>query len=402
MNLFVLSELNPDSKHVGRSVSYTLETTLASSFDPVFIYPILNYQCKFSKGYQLIEDKFAFIKRGRQRLFKSWYKISELPALGEGPNVLLVVALTPDFLLSLHALGPLLKQFDLQIAYLLDGFSANDFDRSLTDLLDHVFVIDAELADDINNSSPFTASWLPLATDVVKQGSSNSIRFIDLFQYGRGNSDVHLHLQKNYNQKSSNRIYLHTTFSGTDVHSMEEHVDLHSRLLANSKISLCFEASNVKRFAGRSPILYRWFEGWAAGCAIVGKKPFGKGVADLMNWEDSTFEIPDQTSEWIPFLEELLNDQERLLATSRRNYQEALLRHDWRYRIKQMFEQVGLPLPEQVNEQIAWMHQKAAALTAEIITDSANANQQFAANNFVSNPVNSRLVQNQQQTISIF
>jgi hypothetical protein len=100
-------------------------------------------------------------------------------------------------------------------------------------------------------------------------------------------------------------------------------------------------------------------EGWAAGCTIVGRKPFGKNVAELINWEKSTIEIPENSAEWIPFFEELLEDKEMLLANSQRNYRECLLRHDWRYRIRDMFQTVDLPIPEKLEEEIVQLKRKA-------------------------------------------
>jgi hypothetical protein len=116
---------------------------------------------------------------------------------------------------------------------------------------------------------------------------------------------------------------------------------------------LCFEASNVPRFRGQSPLVYRWLEGWAAGCAIVGKRPFGKGVAELIDWQDSTIEIPDDPQDWIPFFEAWLNDEDRLARISVRNQIECRLRHDWRYRLRSIFQQFSLPIPELLTAEIA-------------------------------------------------
>lgn len=145
---------------------------------------------------------------------------------------------------------------------------------------------------------------------------------------------------------------MHSTFAGTEVHNMQEHLTLLNQLLHRSKISLCFEGSQLQRFRGRSTLLYRWFEGWAAGCVIVGKKPSGKGIAKLMDWQDSALDVPDDPNELIPFIEALLQDEPRLQDISRRNYVECRLRHDWRYRFRELFEVLNLPLPAQLVEQI--------------------------------------------------
>ncbi|MEP1060092.1 glycosyltransferase [Stenomitos frigidus] len=340
-----MSEIYLKNNRVGWAVNHTLETILADVCETTFLYPSSN-------------KKIGLFKRYRHRLFKSWYELKDLPTLGNGPNVLLAVGMTPFFLLSMHTLRPLLKQFDLRVAYLLDSFEPNHIDRSIVADLDHLFVIDAEAAAEINSTFPIATTFLPLATDALRLGSNARQRPIDIINYGRTNLELHKCLQSYYSQPCSERLYYHSTFNSSIVHDLGEHITLHSKLLSRSRISLCFEPSQIDRFCGRSPILFRWFEGWAGGCTIVGKRPLSKGVASLMDWEDSTIELPDEASEWVPFLEGLLNDDQFLTANSQRNSLECLLRHDWRYRLKDMFNVLALPLSEQLKAELLALQQK--------------------------------------------
>lgn len=346
MNLFVLSELPYIYNHVGWLASYDLETVLADTCDATFIYPQPN-------------DKIHVLKRYRHRIFQSWYKIKDLPELGEGPNVLLVVGMGYSSLLMMPALGSLLKAFDLRLAYLFDIYEPNYLPKQIVPCLDRLFVPIAEIAEQVREKFSVNTTFLPHAFDVLKYGYSQPHRCIDIIGYGRGNTQLHKILQQYFNQSGSERIYFHSTFTGAQVSSHKEHRMLLSRLLSKSQISLCFEPSQVERFKGYSPILTRWFEGFAAGCTIVGKKPFGKGVAELIDWPDSTIDIPDNPSDWIPFFEELLDNPERLQASSQRNYRESVLRHDWRYRIRDMFQTMNLPLPAKLEEEIAQLKPKA-------------------------------------------
>ncbi len=345
MNLFVLSELYPGNQHVGWSVLSTFEEVLSSAFDTVFIYPLPN-------------QNILFFKRYRHRIFKSWYKIQDLPTLGKGPNILLVVGLGPDFLLSIFTLYPLWKKFDLKIAYLLDGFDYHHLDREVIPHLDYLFLICAEMADDIKKNLTITTAFLPLATDVLNLGSNSTHRCIDIISYGRTDPAVHRCLQFHFNRQQSHRIYFHSTFSHPEVFDIKEHTKLLFKILARSQISLCFEASKVSRFQGYSPILMRWFESWSCGCTVVGKKPFSKGVADLLDWENSTIEIPDNPEDWIPFFEDLLLDKYTLITNTKRNYRECLLRHDWRYRLKNMLQTLELPITEKLRNEMTKLREK--------------------------------------------
>jgi len=102
MNLFVLIELHANHNHVGWSVSYSLEDTLAGLCKVNFLYPIQN------KGLTYFQPKDPdlpdLITRIRQTISKSWFDLETLPTLADGPNVLLVIGLKPRFLLSIFAL----------------------------------------------------------------------------------------------------------------------------------------------------------------------------------------------------------------------------------------------------------------------------------------------------------
>jgi Glycosyl transferases group 1 len=354
MNVFVLSELHSRNTHVGWSVSHSLEAALASSCQATFLYPNwVNDRDIFLKTYATAENRLNFLQRYQHRIFKSWYRLDRLPTLGEGPNILIIIGIRVRFLLSMYALGSLLDQFDVRIGYLLDGFDPNEVNKPPFAKLDHLFVISEELAERMRAIHSIDVSCLPLGINTLAFGKHKSQRHIDIIGYGRTAPDLHHVLQQNYNQQITDRIYFHSTFSQPDVKNPKEHITLLNRLLERSKVSLCFEVSGVPRFWGHSPLLYRWLEGWASGCAIVGKKPFGKGVPELMDWQDSALDIPDAAHEWLPFFEALLADDTRLAEISLRNYRECRLQHDWRYRLQDMFNRLQLPVPQSLIAEIA-------------------------------------------------
>lgn len=358
MNLFVLSELQFINNHVGWIASYDLEQVIASTCDATFIYPEEN-------------EEIRLFKRYRHRIFKSWYKTKDLPTLGEGPNVLLLIGMSYGSIQMLPSLGSLVKKFDRIIAYVFDIYEPNYLDKQIVPDFDYLFFPVAEIAEKIHEMFSVNTAFLPHAVNALDYGSNQAHRCIDVIGYGRGNPDLHSSLKKHFNQIESERIYFHSTFSKAQINSYQEHKLLMSKLLGKSKISLCFEASKEPRFYGYSSLLTRWLEGFAAGCTIVGKKPFGKNVAELINWENSTLELPDRSDEWIPFFEDLLADNERLLANSQRNYRECLLRHDWRYRIREMFQVLDLPIPQKLEEDIVQLKQKAEGeLTSSHVTTS--------------------------------
>ncbi|MCS6814110.1 MAG: glycosyltransferase [Cyanobacteria bacterium] len=360
MNLVVLSQIHPSNRHVGFSVIHDFEHFLRSTLKPTFLYPLPNQSInvKLFKHYKFSDKGLAFLRRYRHRIFKSWYELSVPPAIEkipnrDDPNVLLILGMTPDFLLSIHTLEAVLDQFDLKIAYLLDMSFASHVDRSVASLLDYVFVISTGFFDHSVTNLSFEIGVIPLGIDTCQVHYNRGHRPIDIFGYGRFEPSVHRVLQAHYNQSPQlERIYLHSTFSGGEVESVTEHLALHSRLLSHTKISLCFEASKSPRFQGASPLLFRWLEGWLHGCVLVGKAPRDREVAPLMDWENSTLEIPDNLNDVVPFVEALLDNRHLLETTSYRNYHECCLRHDWAYRLRDMFNTVELPIPEPITDRI--------------------------------------------------
>jgi hypothetical protein len=199
---------------------------------------------------------------------------------------------------------------------------------------------------------------LPLGINAFAQSNYKlQPRLIDILSYGRADEQLHTTLERHFNQSNSDRLYHHSTFAEPYLTNPREHDTLLTKLLHRTKVSLCFEASNVPRFRGQSPLLYRWLEGWAGGCAIVGKRPWGKGVTELMDWPDSAIEIPDDPRDWIPFFEALLTNENWLKEISHRNYRECRLRHDWRYRLRDMFQLLKIPVPARLSREITQLQQ---------------------------------------------
>ncbi|MBD1909692.1 MULTISPECIES: glycosyltransferase [unclassified Leptolyngbya] len=335
MNIYALTELPPQNRHIGWSVCYAFQDTLATTCDPYFLHP---------QVHRIRRNK---LRRLWQRISKTWYTLDRLPTLGNAPNVLLMIGHSSHFLSSIFTLGSLLDQFDLRIAYLLDGFDPKALRSQALSHINHLFVVSAEMVDAVQAIHSIDTSFLPLGVNTFRF-EQQAQRSIDVMGYGRTNKAVHQCLQKHFNQSYSDRLYFHSTFDHGTVTDPQEHITLHNRLLSRSKVSLCFEVSDVPRFQGQSPLVYRWLEGWAAGAAIVGKRPFGKGTDQLLDWPDSTFEIPDSPEDWIPFFEELLANDSLLAKVSARNTLECRLRHDWRYRLQSIFQQFNLPIPEKL------------------------------------------------------
>ena len=75
---------------------------------------------------------------------------------------------------------------------------------------------------------------------------------------------------------------------------------------------------------------------------MIGQVPDCRSFRERFDWPDAVIEIKPDGSNVVERLAELSAQPERLRAISRRNAAEALRRHDWVYRWKQIFETAGV------------------------------------------------------------
>lgn len=165
----------------------------------------------------------------------------------------------------------------------------------------------------------------------------------------------HDYLFKAFNQKSSPRLYYRFSPRAKEIfpslpyenRSDGETTDLFYHILRKTKILLAFDTlyPGQKREFPESVITFRWFDGIATGCVLVGKRPKTLLMNELFDWEDSTIEIPDSPQQSPEFIEDLLKDADKIKRISRRNYYYSVCKHDWRFRIKAILEEAQLPLP---------------------------------------------------------
>jgi len=136
-------------------------------------------------------------------------------------------------------------------------------------------------------------------------------------------------------------------------------------VLRRSKILLTFDTQfQSERKFPYSFVTLRWFDGAGAGCALVGKRPTTPLVDELLNWPDSTIELPDSPSESIPVIQALLADVDRLHSIHRRNHYQALQQHDWRWRFKQLWTDSELPTPNPLTMALEQLTQRLEQLSS--------------------------------------
>ena len=321
----------------------------------------------------LIAPKFVPTSSRLKRCFEQFINPNQIDIQPNKHNtnkhVLILVCLTIWDCSILQYIPYWRKKFDIVCAYVFDAvlpdsgkpenFLSSSF-RSLISDLDYLFIPVTGSLEAFREKFNVPVEMIPMACDVMKFGSYQTDRCIDIIGYGRQLTKHSKILAKTYNSPNCKRIYYYTNHMKiSKIHNFYGHRKLFWKLLHNSYIALAYDVlttpSNKFSF---SFVGQRWFECLAAGCLVVGRRPVCPEANQLLNWEDATIEIPDDKDSVIPFIESLLTDEQRLQSAHYRNYINTLVHHDWRYRIADMLKCLNIDQPTPLRHDLNKLRQQ--------------------------------------------
>jgi hypothetical protein len=311
----------------------------------------------------------TWIKQSRLEKLSPWhspYRVEIPNATTNSEQVLIITGMDWGICEVLKVIPEWRKRFDIVCVYILDAFmprlprhrSVSRFSR-LVSTFDHIFIPMTDCAETYQQAFEIPVSFLPYACNVTKFGSNSFSRPIDVIGYGRQHTLHSQLLSDHYNSLESDRLYYFTSHMNIgNVNDFYAHRSLFWKILQRSKIALSYDpiSTNPERFPF-SFITQRWFECLTAGCLVVGKRPNCSEADYLLNWQDSTIEMPDDSDNVIPFLEDLLADKERLNSAHQRNYLYCLASHDWCHRIAEMLDRLSLDHPEPLQRSLEGLNE---------------------------------------------
>ncbi len=375
MKLYLISR-----RHLNSSVSwdplFELENIIADTCDATILAP------RARRVYQAVAPKSGRdvpVLRGIVRRTLGPYQACTLPPKKE-PEACLSVVISNHGLDVVRAVPGWRERFDLALAYMFDAWG---------DPTDHQTLFDRIYVPLPDAMGPWQrhgvkTTLLPFGVDAYEEGGSGAERPIDLVSYGRIPRAFHQAFSKRWNRAASSVLFVRTAPRNIEIypersyHDRDDHADVSAlyQLLRRSKASLCFDTAypGMRKFPF-SFVTLRWFDALGTGCAVVGKRPTTPEADRLLPWTDSTVEIPDDPSAAVEMLEAFFADTARLERIRLRNYYEALTRHDWRLRIRDMLQEVGLDLPPRLRSQLDQLEERAdrakqAAINAGALKDA--------------------------------
>ncbi len=214
---------------------------------------------------------------------------------------------------------------------------------------DHVAVMQAQTAAALTALLGRPVTWLPAAVDMLRftcyTSPSPMCRPIEAYSIGRRRSGIHEALLRLAQERNVYYIYDTAKASTADVYD----ISAHRALLANTaKRSRYFVVAPPKfdrphETAGQVEIGYRYYEGAAAGCVLVGEAADADSFRQLLPWSDVVIPLAPDGSDVATVLAGLAEEPERLNAMAHRNATYSLLKHDWTYRWRALVELAGLP-----------------------------------------------------------
>lgn len=192
------------------------------------------------------------------------------------------------------------------------------------------------------------------------QGGVDTIRFspypnpparvIDVYSIGRRWEGIHRHLLESAAKKL---FYIHDTLDNaadSETRDYAQHRDLYANIAKRSRFFMVAPAkakmNSPLETQGQVALPYRYFEGSAAGAVLVGQAPDCEAFRRHFDWPQAVIEIQPDGSDAVEVISRVSAEPERLREISCRNAEEALRRHDWVYRWKEILGIAGLkPTP---------------------------------------------------------
>jgi hypothetical protein len=280
----------------------------------------------------------------------------------DGPNVLEVSGIGHADILWTTLLDPVWHLFSHHLLSVGDTVEPENFRPSLLQRFDRISCFCGVLADQYHAHCGVTTTLSKGEISALDFHSLRTSRPVDMIVVGRRQWDFHTPVHEHYNSPDSNRLFLDFVTRPQKALLPETEWRLLMSTYAKSKIAFCFEPSDIPRFKSRSALTHRWLQAWTAGCTVIGRRPTGPGVAELIDWPESTIEVPANPAEWIPFLEEILDDKEGLERRRQRNVVEALRRFDTRIRFAKLLADLGLSPTEAHRRELARLAETISTL----------------------------------------
>jgi hypothetical protein len=268
----------------------------------------------------------------------------------------------PYELFAINAIRGWRKRCRFAACYICEAWEA-ELPIYLIELLkefDHIFIGVEGAREAVAEITGRPCSYLPMGVDAIRfcPLPDPPRRSIDVAGIGRRSRVTHQALLELARQQGFFYYYdtiqadpavgsKHTTFR---VSNPREHRLLLANILKRSRYFIANRAwaDRPSLTRGKDEIAARFYEGIAGGAVILGEPPDSDDFRTQFDWADSVIRMPFDSPRVGELIAELDRDPARLAKIRADNVVNALLRHDWVYRLRPVLEVAGIPAPERL------------------------------------------------------
>jgi hypothetical protein len=277
-------------------------------------------------------------------------------------DMLLAVFNHPHELYALNAVRGWRERCRFAACYLCEAWE-RQLPAYLLELLrhfDHVFVGVLGAVNSVASLTGRPCTYLPMGVDAIRFCPYPDLpaRVIDVCGIGRRSPVTHQALLQWAKERQGFYYYDTIYVGGTNVSfrvlNPPEHRMLYSNLLKRSRYFIANRAwaDQPAITRGKEEIAARFYEGAAAGCVMVGEPPDSDDFRQQFDWPDAVVRSPFHSPDIGELIAHLDGDRARCGRIRRDGVVNALLKHDWVYRLRRILDIAGLrpPAPMIVRE----------------------------------------------------
>jgi hypothetical protein len=301
--------------------------------------------------------KYARMMLGSKLLGRSLTPVPQLPALARDYDLFFPVFNHPHELYALATL-PHWRERSRVAACFIAELWPQELPDYLLELLadfDHVFVGSVHAAQHVAQVTGKPCTYIPCGVNVLNFAPYpvELPRVIDMCCVGRRSAITHRALLQLELERNGFFYYYDTVAaSGAglkqrtfQVQDAREHRHLLGQLLRRSRYYIAnrARANEPELTKSGDEISARFYEGAAAGAVMIGEAPRCRQFEEQFDWQDALIEAPFDAPNIRELIETLDADPARIDRIRRANIHNAALRHDWLYRIRDIFSTLRLP-----------------------------------------------------------
>ena len=227
---------------------------------------------------------------------------------------------------------------------------------------DHIFLSASNYVELVAEVTGRPCSYLSIGVDALtfSPTSLSHHRTIDVCNIGRRSPVTHEALIEL--SGAGNFFYYYDTFKTSSgvknsgkqqtfrVTSYKQHRFLIANILKRSRYFIANRGriNEPDQTQGKHELSSRFYEGAAAGAIMLGVAPNSDIFAQDFDWQDAVINMAFDEPDIQQVIAELDAQPDRLEKIRKAGVVNSLLRHDWVYRLRTVFETVGLPITPQM------------------------------------------------------